>query len=281
VSVNQRASIARSNTGVLTEGCPPARRGLPTAGEAEVLRAAARAAEDSGDFEGALRLVRRLPDGTRARVWLRELRMAAGLPASASAELACWLIHPALRWAQERPAGDLLERHARLMLTTLGLPAEDRVGRTAAVAATDPVVVDAGLFDGGLFGGYLAAAVGPALLSRAGPVTTWSQQPASVWRLTSHSLDAVVLHDLWVDHEVRALPWPSSPSVALGALVYGRLVPVLGDVAVAFALPPVGVDARCAARVLRTRQRVGGPEERLRAVARSRRRGASGTGVAG
>lgn len=34
------------------------------AAEPEVLRVAARAAEDAGDFEGALRLVRRLPDGT-------------------------------------------------------------------------------------------------------------------------------------------------------------------------------------------------------------------------
>lgn len=281
VSDNQRATVARPTSGVLTEGSLTARRGLPSAGEAEVLRAAARAAEDSGDFEGALRLVRRLPDRPGARDWLRELRTAAGFPASASAELACWLTHPALRWAQERPAGDLLERHARLMLTTLGLRAPDRVGRIAAVAATDPVVVDAGLFDGGLFAGFLAEAISPGLLSRAGPVGTWSEHPASVWQLRGHCDDFVMLHDLWTDLDVRTLPWHSSRAMATGALVYGRLVPVVGDVPLTFALAPVSVDARCAARVLRTRQRVGGPEERLRAVARFRRREAAGAGGAG
>jgi hypothetical protein len=260
----------------------PARRPalLGSSGEAEVLRSAARNAEDAGDFDGALRLVRRLPDGARQRRWSRDLQEVVQCSAMTSADIARWLVHPALRWAQERPTGrDLLERHAWLMLTTLGLLAPARTARLAAVAASDPVVIDAGLFDGGLFGRYLSEAAGPALLSRAGPVHTWERQPASIWRVEQQGMSAVVLHDLWACDDVRALPWDGVPSVA--TLLYGRLMPVSDAGPLAFALPPVPVDQRCAARILRARRRGSGADERLRAVALSRRRAAARAGVSG
>jgi hypothetical protein len=82
----------------------------------------------------------------------------------------------------------------------------------------------------------------------------------------------VLLRDLSSDEEQPSLGWASAASLAQQALLYGRLVPVEGTVPQAFALPPVAVDQRCAARVLRARRRRSGPQERLRAVARSRRR---------
>jgi hypothetical protein len=253
---------------------------LGSSGEAEVLRLAARSAEDAGDFDGALRLVRRLPDGGRQRRWLRELQDVAQCPSITSADVARWLVHPALRWAQERPAGrDHLERHAWLMLTTLGLLAPARTARLAAVAASDSVVVDAGLFDGGLFDRYLSEAAGPALLTRAGPVHSWARQPGSIWRVEQHGTATVVLHDLWARSDVRALPWDGVPAPA--TLLYGRLMPVNDPVPLAFALPPVPVDQRCAARILRARHRGSGADERLRAVALSRRRAAARAGTGG
>ena len=77
----------------------------------------------------------------------------------------------------------LLERHARLLLMTLGVVGPEREQFLSGVAWTDPVVLDAGLFDGGLFQRYLTEALAPSLLSQAGWLSDWPQQPASVWRV--------------------------------------------------------------------------------------------------
>jgi hypothetical protein len=60
--------------------------------------------------------------------------------------------------------------------------------------------------------------------------------------------------------------------MARGALICGRLVPVPGVVGRAFVVAPVRVDQRCAVRLLRARKRSAGPEERIRAIGRLRRR---------
>jgi hypothetical protein len=251
----------------------PARRVLPSLAEAEVLRVAARTAEDAGDFSGALRLVQRLPSGRLKGSWSADLRQVVALPDDAAAQLAVWLMRPALRWAQERPAGELLERYARLLLTTLGVLGAERERSLGQVAHTDPVVLDAAMFDGGLFRRYLAEALNPAVLSRAGVLDTWPDQPASVWRLRTVEPGGVALDDVWSGQRTRSLGWPGAESRTQDLLVFGRLVPVPGPVGRAFALPPICVDQRCAVRLLRARQRGAGPEERLRAVARFRRRG--------
>jgi hypothetical protein len=241
-------------------------------GETQVLQRAARAAEDAGDFRGALRLVRGLPaDGGNA-VWLEQLEIAEALPSTACAQLACWLVNPALRWALGGPVGEVLEAYARLMLATLGVRAPDRNRRLANVAAADRVVADAGLFDGGVFDAYLPL-VGPQLLARVGPVAAWSRCPSSIWQVVSHDRENLTLHDCWTGEDVACVAWPGALPAAAGTLLYGRLVPVAAEVPLAFALAPTVVDSRCAARVLRARQRRSGPDERLRAVAHSRRRG--------
>jgi hypothetical protein len=244
-----------------------------------VLRAAARAAEDAGDFDGAMRLVRRLPDSARIRSWLGQLEEMVGLPAHAP-QRALWLLHPALRWARERPAGEVLERYAHLLLMTLGILGPEREQLLGLVAATDPVVLDAGLFDAGLFQRYLSESLSPALLSRLGPLGAWPAQQPSVFRLDGLRGGCVVLDDLCAEARVQSLIWPAARLTSAGTLMFGRLVPVTGAIGWAFAIAPLRVDQRCAVRLQRARQRGEGPEERLRAIARFRRREQQGSAAA-
>ncbi len=234
-----------------------------------MLRAAARAAEGSGDFAGALRLLRGLPRRPLDSQWEAQLReITARRPTPAA--LACWLVHPALRWALARPCGDVLLEYAGFVLKTQGVGATDRAELAVTFATSEPIVMDAGLFDGGLFQQYLHHAISPDLLARAGPLQDWSLQPTSVWQLLGGDSSSLLLRDLWSRSEIRCHPRPGGPSLRTGALLYGRLVPALGGVPFAFAVHPVEVDQRCAARLMRARQRASGPIERLRAVMRSR-----------
>jgi hypothetical protein len=257
----------------------PSRRTLPSHEEAEVLRLAARAAEDAGDFRGALRLVRRLPDSGDTRRWVRQLEEVLGLPEDAP-QRATWLVHPAVRWARERAAGEVLERYARLLLVTLGVLGAEREQLLGLVASTDPVVVDAGLFDAGLLQRYVSESLSPALISRGGPLAQWPAHSPSVFRFEEVRDDCVVLHDLWSGEQATSLTWPAARLTPIRTLMFGRLVPVVGAVGRAFALPPIRVDQRCAVRLGRARQRGEGPEERLRAIARFRRRDQQGRAAA-
>ncbi len=247
------------------------RRAAPSPEESEVVRVAARAAEDAGDFRGALRLVRRLPAGGPTERWVGQLERVLALPEDSPLRLA-WTVHPAVRWARERPAGELLERHGRLLLTTFGVTGPERERHLSAVAWTDPVVLDAGLFDGGLFQRYLDEALDPALLAKASWLRDWPRQPMSVWRVERQDAGSAVLCDLWALDSLRVHAWPGMARVAPGSLVFGRLMPVPGTPRWTFALRPVRVDQRCANRLLHARRRGAEPQERLRAVARFRRR---------
>ena len=237
-----------------------------------MVRIAARAAEDAGDFRGALRLVRQLPAGGPTERWVGQLERVLALPEDAPLRLA-WTVHPAVRWAHERPAGELLERHARLLLTTLGVIGPERVQLLSGVAWTDPVVLDAGLFDGGLFQRYLTEALHPSLLAQAGWLREWPQQPTSVWRVERQDADSAMLCDLW------ALEPAARPCVAVHG-TGGAGQP---------GLRPAGAGAGSArdgcslfrrsgsisvalGRLLHARRRGAEPQERLRAVARFRRR---------
>ena len=244
-----------------------------------MLRVAARAAEDAGDYRGALRLVRRLPETEWTRRWLGQLEHVLGL-AEGAPERAAWLVYPAVRWARERPAGELLERYARLLLMTLGVLGPERELLLGLVASTDPVVLDAALFDGGLLRRYVTESLSPGLLTGGGPVADWQAQPPSIWRMEGLRDDAVLLHDLWSQEPARGLAWPAARLTPSGTLMFGRLVPVPGGIGRAFAVAPIRVDQRCAARLLRARRRAAGPEERLRAVARFRRRDQHGRAAA-
>jgi hypothetical protein len=245
-----------------------------------VLRRAARSAEDSGDFPGALRLVSGLPDGRSSRLWRSQLEQAVALAAEDLAGTACWLVHPAVRWARERPTGAIFERYAALILKTMGVGAEYRSHRTAAVACTDPVVVDAGLFDTGLFGEYLSSLAGSPLLKRVSGLERWPGQYSLVWQVTAVGRREIVVRDLWTERDFRVQRRAGADTLDRGAIVYGRAVPVGGDPELAFVLPPERVDQRCATRLLRARRQGGGPEERLRAVAHSRRRAMSSPSAA-
>jgi hypothetical protein len=244
-----------------------------------VLRVAARKAEDAGDFRGALRLARQLPDTAEAHRWLRQLEEVLRLPAG-DPRFATWLVHPAVRWAGERAAGEVLERYARLLLITLGILGAEREQLLGLVACTDPVVVDAGLFDAGLFARYVSEALSPDLRPPGNLPQEWPEIPPSVFRVDAVGAETVVLHDLVAEQQARCLAWRGARSLPDGTLVFGRLVPVGGAVGRAFALPPIQVDQRCAVRLGRARQRGEGPEERLRAVARFRRREQQGRAAA-
>jgi hypothetical protein len=249
--------------------------------EAHVLRLAARAAEDAGDFPGAFRLVSGLPDGRSSRLWRSELELAVALDPEDLAGLACWLVHPAVRWARERPTGAVFERHAAQLLKTMGVGAEYRLHRTAAVACTDPAVVDAGLFDTGLFGDYLLSIAGSPLLERLRGVELWPAQFSLVWQVVAVGARELVMCDLWSGRDVRVQRRVGTDALVRGAIVYGRVVQVAGDPELAFVLPAERVDQRCATRLLRARRQGSGPEERLRAVGHSRRRAMSCASAAG
>jgi hypothetical protein len=257
-------SLATRPPSLLTVDASPA--------EAHVLRIAARTAEDAGDFPGALRLVSGLPDGRATRHWYRQLMAAAALAPEDLAALACWILHPAARWAHERPAGLIFEQHAALMLKTMGVGAEHRERRAPAVAYSDPVVVDAGLFDTGLFSDYLLGLADSPLFARLPELNRWSAQESLVWQVLKVAAGEIVMRDLWTEREVCALDGASAEALAPGSLVYGRLLPVAGDPGLTFALQPAKIDQRCATRLLRARRQGSGPEERLRAVGHSRRR---------
>jgi hypothetical protein len=248
--------------------------------EPHVLRLAARAAEDAGDFQGALRLVSGLPDGRASRLWRSELEAAVALAADDLAGMACWLVHPAARWARARPTGAIFERHAAQILKTMGVGAEYRLHRMPAVACTDPAVVDAGLFDTGFFGDYLSSLTQSPLLERLSGVELWPAQYSLVWQVVAVGAREVVIRDLWAERDVRVQRRAGTEALVRGAIVYGRAVPVAGDPELAFVLPPERVDQRCATRLLRARRQGGGPEERLRAVGHSRRRALSVAGAA-
>jgi hypothetical protein len=237
-----------------------------------VLYLAARAAEDAGDFAGASRLVAGLPDGRASRRWQSELSIAAALEPTDRVGLACWLVHPAMRWSERLPISAIFERHAGVMLKTMGVGPGHRLRRTAAVAASDPVVVDAGLFDTGLFNDYLAHLAGSPLLARVPEVGRWTAQSSLVWQVIEVSAEEVLVRDLWTERDVRVLRHVVAAPLVRGALVYGRVVPVDGDPGFAFVLAPERVDQRCARRLLRARRQGSGAEERLRAVGHSRRR---------
>jgi hypothetical protein len=237
--------------------------------EAQVLRTAARRAEDAGDFVGASRLAQKLPDDRSSRRWQCELAAARRIDPANRAALACWLVHPAVRWARDQPGGAILDQHALLMLRTIRMPVDDRERTLAVMASHDPVVVDAALFDADLFDGYLAGLTGSALIERVPGVERWTSQPVLVWEVLRIVGGGVELRDLSAGALRHARYWPDASP---GTLVYGRLVPVLGDISLSFALPPVLVDQRCAARIVRARRQGSGPEENLRAVGHSRRR---------
>ena len=188
---------------------------------------------------------------------------------------ACWLVHPAVRWARERPTGAIFERYAALTLKTMGVGADYRSHRTAAVACTDPVVVDAGLFDTGFFGDYLSSLAGSPLLKRVNGLERWPAQYSLVWQVIAVGSSEIVVRDLWTERDLSVQRRAGADTLHQGAIVYARAVPVAGDPELAFVLPPERVDQRCATRLLRARRQGGGPEERLRAVAHSRRRAMS------
>ncbi len=252
-----------------------------------MVRAAARAAEDAADLRGALRLVRRLPASPESLAWRAELEAvtAGDTDAVDPALFLRWLTRPVLRWALERPLGDTLRQYASLLLLTRGHPAAERERHLLHTCLTSPVVIDGALFDAGVLRRYLAEAAAPAVASSVMPLGWW-RHPFSVWRVLRAGPGRVELADLYDLSECTSLPWSSAatargtvpPAARTGQLVAGRLVPMPppGSTApgepMGFVVPPFTVDQRCAARLLRARQRGAGAEERVRAVARYLRR---------
>ena len=232
------------------------RRAVPAPEEAEVLRVAARAAEDAGDFRGALRLVRRLPEAGPTWRWMRQLETVIELPED-DPQRSVWLVHPAVRWARERPAGRA-------------------AGALRAAAAGDPRPARPGARDSSCRGSRRpirwcstracsTAACSPATSTRRS-IRGCSRAPArsptgrSSRRRSGASSGAARRRS------------PAVRPVVAGACVctslaggeccvepgHADLRPPgagAGRVGWAFALPPVRVDQRCAVRLLRARRR--------------------------
>lgn len=250
-------------------GPTPASRPNPAA-EDVVLRTAARSAEDCGDFSGALRLVAQLPCGPERSAWLRSLREVLALgDAPAPHQLGRWLVQPALRFGLRPACAPVFTGFALEVLRAWGLPGVERTRLAPARAAADPIVADAGLFDGGVFDRYLADALAAPLREAAGPLETWSRCPASAFEVRSSAPDCLQVADLHTGRAVQVVP---EAVLEVGALCYGRLVPTGEPEREMFVLPPVAIDQVTAGRVVRAVSRAAPVAERLRAVASYQRR---------
>jgi hypothetical protein len=257
----------------VTTDSAPAAPDLPSSPEEIFLRGAARAAEDAGDFPGARRLAARLRAGPERERWLASLDEVLSLGPDPEPDLlARWLLQPALRFGLRPDVAPAYLRFADEVLRAWGYGARARTELARYRALSDPLVADAGLFDGGGLARYLTDGVCEQVRCAAAPIETWSRQPASVFAVTASGSTALHLQDLASGAAVVTLPMPGPEP---GQLVYGRLLPDARGRRM-FAFPPVPVDRLTAGRVRRAVLRSAPATERIRAVAVYQRRSSSG-----
>lgn len=242
---------------------------LPVDDEHAAIRAAARAAEDSGNLPGALRLVPLLPDDPERRRWWHSLQ--CGLHAVDDAARAAWLLQPALRHAAGGVAWMPFLTLTADVLRARGVPAVAGDLHTVDCATSDPLVIDVGVFEFGFLQNYLDAVLVPRGDAAAEVLTAWIGCPISAHEVLAVEGATLTVRDLVAGETVDVedvVGWEP------GALLYGRVVPTAGSAR--FALPAVELDRVAARRVARAFVRRAPVGERLRAVASYQRRSAAG-----
>ncbi len=252
--------------------------------ETVVVRRAARAAEDAGDLLGARRLVDLLPpdaDRCRWRASLDEgLRLRAVHPVAAAdpGAAAAWWSAPAMRFGLTSPRAEQLLGLAATVLQGRGVPSPQRHRMAPTALQEEPALLDAALCDLGVLPMYLEQLAG-ALRRELDSLAAWSSRPATVWEVEAHEPGGLVVGDASGSRRtVTATSLRSAaPVPALGALLYGRVVPLpaLGAASVTnpvwgFAVRPVPVNRLAARRVMRAVTRGGSLAERIRAVTPTR-----------
>jgi len=215
----------------------------------------ARACEDRGDFSAALRLLRRTPRPTDS-AWERELAEMAALGDKVDTwRFGRWLLNAAARWtASDVAMAHLVDVATDVARTASGPREPEYAGWVSGRAALRTLVQDYALFEFGLLDEYLRSRIAPELAVRAGPVEEWPDSSTDVF-----VLDGLAGAQLTVKRFGDAEPVAVrhlGEAVGLGreSLVYGRLVPTLGDPGRMFAMPPIAVDEAAAARLLRLAQ---------------------------
>lgn len=243
---------------------PPAAFSVALVDEHVVIRAAARRAEDAGDLLGARRLLGLLAHEADVAGWLTSIE--AGLRCRDDDERALWLLQPAFRHGHVSATRQTLLSLAADVLRTRGRPASAGSSETALAAATDPLLVDAGLFDLGMLERYLDRVLRPAGHPLVAVLERWVTCRTSVFEV--EATDPPRLTDRVQDRLVPDLR--GGEGLEAGQLLYGRLLPL--PVGCRFAVAPVPVDRLTARRIVRAVLRAAPPVEQLRAVASHQRR---------
>jgi hypothetical protein len=191
-----------------------------------------------------------------------------GLLAADEGGRATWLLQPALRHAAGGVVWTQLLAVAADVLRTRGVAAVAGDPCTVACATSDPLLLDAGLFDLGMLRSYLDAVLVPRRHEAADTLAAWAGCPASAHEVLTVDGNQATVRDLvgGATVDVGGTGWRQ------GALLYGRLLPASG--AARFALPAVELDRIAARRVARAVVRRAPMGERLRAVASYQRRSA-------
>lgn len=236
-----------------------------------VIRSAARRAEDAGDLLGARRLLGLLAHEADVNGWIASID--AGLRCRDDTERALWLLQPAFRHGYVSATRQALISLAADVLRTRGRAASGGSGEAAAAAGTDPLLVDAGLFEFGMLGRYLERVLRPAGHPLVAVLARWVACPVSVFEVEAG--EPLQLTDRRQGRPVSgALRTDGLPGkLEVGQLLYGRLLPLPDGCC--FAAAPVPVDRLTARRIVRALLRAAPPVEQLRAVAAHQRRAAT------
>lgn len=227
---------------------------------------AARLAEDAGDFDRAISLLKESPrpleDG-----WLADLKHIRELPPDAPSDVWLrWLLSAATRFVLERRALDVACHYAVVVLQAMGADATQIRDHTLPRAMQDVIVHDACLFDEGGLAGYLECRAAAHIVERAGPVTEWPHVPPSAFELvgTDHGVDTVL--DLSASRQRRVKDTNVFRGLPPGSVVYGRVGPISEHPGEAFGLQPVQIDRVTARRLVSVIRDGGTAEHRLRVL---------------
>ncbi len=227
---------------------------------------AARLAEDAGDFDRAITLLKETPrpldDG-----WLADLEQIRVLPADAPSDVWLrWVLGAATRFALERRVLDVACHYAVVVLQAMGADAAQIRDLTLQRAVKDVAVHDACLFDEGGLSGYLECRAAPHIVNRAGAVAEWPHVPPSAFELvgTDNGIDTVL--DLSSNRQRRVKDTNVFRGLPPGSVVYGRVGPISEPPGEAFGLQPIQIDRVTGRRLVSVIRDGGTAEHRLRVL---------------
>jgi hypothetical protein len=197
---------------------------------------AAMIAERDGDFARALTLLKRAREPQIVE-WKRQLQALARFGADADPWLwGRWLGHAAVRWLQAEPRKEVADLARVFACAALPYARPEDV---AWAMLTQPLVLEAALFDRGLFDEFLTQVVTPRALAAVPHATGWTGQAAQVLRCVEQ--DALSLsfsvRDGTAVLQVRDAGTGTGPKP--GDIVLGRPLRVVAREPSVFVTPPL------------------------------------------